>query len=327
MNDLYRLVLLQFAKSNRSHLRCYLNTPLQTRSSSFARRENTTGYLFILPGIIGFSVFVLYPLISSIYYAMTEWNGATAPKFIGLENFKYIFLQDPSFLISLKATLIWVFLSVPSGVAAGILLALLVNRSLPGIKLFRTILYLPTMLPIVATLTLWKYIFNPAFGLANQLLNTLGLPSSFWLGDVNLVFPSLIVINLWAAGGAMVIFLAALQAVPTELYEAAKLDGASDTRLFWHITIPMISPVLLLQTITGTIAALQSLAQPQLITSGGPDLSTNFLMWKIFTTAFNNNQFGQAIALVWVLFVLILIVTVLTFRLSSVWVYAEEGTE
>jgi ABC-type sugar transport system permease subunit len=301
--------------------------PQRRAPSRLASRESWTGYLFILPGIIGFSIFVLYPLVSSIYYAMTEWNGATAPRFIGLENFRYIFLEDPSFWGSVKATIVWVILSVPSGVAAGVLLALLVNRNLPGISLFRTILYLPTVLPIVATLTLWKFIYNPAVGLANQALNALGLPSSFWLGDVQLVFPALIVINLWAAGGAMVIFLAALQAVPNELYEAAKLDGASDFRLFWNITIPMIGPVLLLQTITGIIGALQSLAQPQLLTGGGPDLTTNFLMWKIFNTAFGANQFGQAIALVWVLFVLIMIVTALTFRLSSVWVYAEEGSQ
>jgi multiple sugar transport system permease protein len=295
--------------------------------SPLKRSENIAGYLFILPGIIGLSVFVLYPLVSSVYYAMTQWDGATAPKFIGLENFIYYFTQDATFWPSVRATLVWVALSVPTGVAAGLLLALLVNRSLPGIKLFRTILYLPTVLPIVATLALWKFIYNPTVGLANQFLNALGLPSSLWLGDVQLVFPALITINLWAAGGAMVIFLAGLQSVPTELYEAAKLDGANDTHLFWHITVPMISPVLLLQTVTGVIGALQALAQPQLITGGGPDNTTNFLMFKIWTTAFGANQYGQAIALVWVLFVIIMIATALTFRLSNAFVYAEDGAQ
>ncbi len=247
-------------------------------------KDAISGYLFILPGMIGFAIFVLYPFLSSIYYSMTEWNGATEPKFIGLENFRFIFTQDPVFVASIKATAIWVILSVPSGVLA-------------------------------------------AVGLANQFLSLLGLPSSLWLGDVNLVFPALILISLWSAGGAMVIFLAGLQAVPTELYEAAKLDGASDTHLFWHITIPMISPVILLQTITGSIAAMQSINQPWLVTGGGPDLSTNFLMWKIFTSAFRDNQFGYAVALVWVLMLIILVVTALTFKLSSAWMYAEEGTE
>lgn len=284
------------------------------------------GYLFILPGLIGLSIFVLYPLASSVYYSLTEWNGATPPKFIGLENFTYIFTQDPSFIGSLKATALWVLWSVPVGVFAGLMLAVLVNRNLPGIQLFRTILYLPTVLPIVATLTLWKFIYNPAYGLANQALNALGLPSSLWLGDVNLVFPALVAISVWAAGSSMVIFLAGLQAVPTELYEAAKLDGASDSRLFWHITAPMISPVLLLQTITGIIAALQSMAQPQLITNAGPDLATNFLMWKIYSSAFNDSRFGYAIALVWVLLALIAVLTIGIFKLSNAFIYAEDDS-
>ena len=301
-------------------------TSISPRVSTRQRTDILAGYLFILPGLIGLSAFVLYPLISSVYYSLTEWNGATPPKFIGFENFTYIFTQDPSFLGSLKATALWVLWSVPIGVLAGLMLAVLVNRNLPGIQLFRTILYLPTVLPIVATLTLWKFIYNPAYGLANQALSALGLPSSLWLGDVNLVFPALVAISVWAAGSSMVIFLAGLQAVPTELYEAAKLDGASDSRLFWHITAPMISPVLLLQTITGIIAALQSMAQPQLITNAGPDLATNFLMWKIYSSAFNDSRFGYAIALVWVLLALIAVLTVGIFKLSNAFVYAEDDS-
>ncbi len=302
--------------------------PVSRRTSQKQRADILAGYLFILPGIIGLCVFVVYPLVSSGYYSLTEWNGATPARWIGIENFRYIFNQDPSILGSLKATALWVLWSVPAGVAAGLLLAVLVNRALPGMTVFRTVLYLPTVLPIVATLTLWKFIYNPAYGLANQALHTLGLPSSLWLGDVNLVFPALVLITVWAAGGSMVIFLAGLQAVPTELYEAAKLDGASDLKLFWHITAPMISPVLLLQTVTGIIAALQSMAQPQLITNnpspGGPDLSTNFLMWKIYSSAFNDSRFGYAIALVWILLVLIAVMTVAVFRLSNAFVYAED---
>lgn len=303
-----------------------MTSGLPQKTSTRQRSDTVAGYLFILPGLIGLSAFVLYPLISSVYYSLTEWNGATPAKFIGLENFTYIFTQDPSFLGSLRATALWVLWSVPAGVFAGLMLAVLVNRNLPGIQLFRTVLYLPTVLPIVATLTLWKFIYNPAYGLANQALNALGLPSSLWLGDVNLVFPALVAISVWAAGSSMVIFLAGLQAVPTELYEAAKLDGASDSRLFWHITAPMISPVLLLQTITGIIAALQSMAQPQLITNAGPDLATNFLMWKIYSSAFNDSRFGYAIALVWVLLALIAALTIGIFKLSNAFVYAEDDS-
>ena len=294
--------------------------------SRLARSEAWAGYLFILPGIIGLSVFVLYPLISSIYFAFTEWNGFSTPKWIGLKNFEYIFTQDPSFWPSVRATLLWVLWSVPTGVAGGIALALLVNHKLPGMRFFRTLYYLPTVLPIVATLALWKFIYNPAVGLANQIFNFFGLPSSLWLGDVNLVFPALMVINLWTAGSSMVIFLAALQSVPNELYEAARIDGATPSSLFWRITLPMISPVVLLQVITGTIGALQSLFQPQLMTGGGPEFATYFLNYKIFVTAFGGQgtaQYGLAIALVWVLFFIVMAVTALTFRLSSAWVYEE----
>lgn len=291
--------------------------------SRWNRREAVAGYLFILPSIIGFLIFVLYPLGAAAYYALTEWNGATAPKFIGLENFRYLFTQDPSFWPSLRATGLFVLLSVPSGLLLGLLLAVLVNRSLPGIRLFRTIMYLPVVLPAVASLTLWKFIYNPDFGLANQALTAFGLPTSLWLGDPNFAVPALVIIGLWGVGASMVIFLAGLQAVPKELYEAARLDGASGGQLFRHITVPMMSPIIFLQLITGAIAALQAFTQPQLLTKGGPDLATNFLMYDIYVNAFQNQQFGLATAQAWVLFAFIIVATVLTFRVSSAFVYEE----
>ena len=180
------------------------------------RREALAGYLFILPSIIGFSVFVLYPFVSSIYYALTKWDGIADPKFTGLDNFVYMFTKDPTFWKSIGVTLAYILMTVPSTVAAGLLLAVLVNRALPGIRIIRTILYLPVILPVVATLTLWKFIFNPQFGIANAILEGLHLPTSLWLSSEQAALPTFALINLWTVGGTMIIFLAALQSVPSE---------------------------------------------------------------------------------------------------------------
>ncbi|GGJ43313.1 carbohydrate ABC transporter permease [Deinococcus roseus] len=295
--------------------------PLTARKSP--SQDSWLGYLFILPGILGFLLFVAYPLVTSGYYALTEWNGATEPRFIGFENFRYLFQDDPSFWPSLKATGLFMVLSVPSGLLIGLLLAVLVNRNLPGIRMIRTVLYLPVVLPAVASLTLWKFIYNPDFGLANQMLGFLHLPTRLWLGDVNLALPSLVLIGLWGAGGSMVIFLAGLQAVPKELYEAATLDGANPTTTLLKITMPMMSPILFMQLITGMISALQAFSQAQILTRGGPNLSTNFLMYDIYVNAFENQQFGLATAQCWVLLLLIVALTVLVFRFSSTFVFAE----
>ncbi|MGO4276120.1 carbohydrate ABC transporter permease, partial [Paenibacillus sp. TAF58] len=205
------------------------------------------GYLFILPSIIGFSVFVAYPLITSFYYALTEWDGFGKPKFVGFENYKYMFTVDPAFWTSIKVTFYFVFLSVPASLALGLLLALLLNKNLPGIKYFRTFYYLPTVLPIIASLTLWKFIYHPQYGLANQFLNLLGLPQGTWLTDERSALISVIINGLWQVGGTMIIFLSGLQSVPQDFYEAAQVDGSSEWTSFLKITIPMITPILFLQ--------------------------------------------------------------------------------
>lgn len=289
------------------------------------RSDAFVGYLFILPAIIGLLVFVLYPLLASIYFALTRWTGATAPVFVGIHNFVELFTADPSFVASLVATAYFVALSVPSSIAVGLLLALLLNRKLPGIRFFRTAMYLPVVLPSVATLTLWKFIYSPSFGFANELLRDVGLPTSLWLGSKTLAIPSIVLIGVWAVGGTMIIFLAGLQAVPQDLYEAARLDGAGSWKLFARITLPMISPILFLEIVLQIITAFQAFNQPAVLTQGGPGFSSDLLMYSIWTNAFQNGRFGYAIAQVWVLFLIIMIFTIFTFRFSRMWVYQEDA--
>jgi ABC-type sugar transport system permease subunit len=294
-------------------------------------KEGFIGYLFILPSIIGFSIFVVYPLISSAYYSLTRWDGNTDPVLIGFKNYIYMFTKDPSFMPSLKATALFVVLSVPSSLILGLLLAVLLNRNMPGIKLFRTALYLPAVLPSIATLTLWKFIYDPQFGLANQVLSFLHLPTSDWLSSDSMALPSLVIIGLWGVGSTMIIFLAGLQAVPQELYEAARLDGAGQIRLFARITLPMISPIIFLQLVLQIITALQAFNQPQVLTNGGPGFSTKLLMLSIYSNGFGSlgqyPQLGYAMAQVWVLFFFIIAVTAFTFRASSIWVYEESSVD
>jgi ABC-type sugar transport system permease subunit len=307
--------------------------PGSKRSAAQSRRgklrENIIGYLFILPSIIGFTLFVAYPLISSAYYSLTRWDGNTDPIFVGFKNYLYLFTKDPSFIPSLKATALFTILSVPSSLLLGLLLAVLLNQNLPGIKIFRTALYLPAVLPSIATLTLWKFIYSPQFGLANQVLGFLHLPPSDWLSSETMALPSLVIIGLWGVGSTMIIFLAGLQAVPKEFYEAAKLDGASSIRLFTRITLPMISPILFLQLVLQIISAMQAFNQPAVLTNGGPGFSTDLLMLSIYKNGFGNlgqfPQLGYAVAQVWVLFLFIIAVTVFTFRTSTTWVYEESS--
>jgi ABC-type sugar transport system permease subunit len=311
------------------------NEQVSAKTYKFKRKLNKSdlfwGYLFILPGIIGFSIFVFYPLVYSVFIALSKWDGVVDPKFIGFQNFVYMFTKDPAFWPTIKATALYVVLSVPATLILGLLLAVLLNQNLPGIRIFRTILYLPTILPSVATLTLWKFIYQPQYGLANDILSFLHLPTSKWLTGEDTALVSIIIIGLWGVGGTMIIFLAGLQAVPKEIYEAARIDGASAVRLFWNVTIPMISPILFLQLITQMIAALQAFNQSQILTQGGPNNATNFLMYNIYAKGFGNlgsfPDLGYATAQVWVLFFIIMAVTALTFRFSSIWVYNETSAD
>jgi ABC-type sugar transport system permease subunit len=302
----------------------------QTRTRRRAAWRNAlTGHLFILPGILGLGLLIVYPLVTSAYHAFTDWNGLTPATWTGLENFRYLLTKDPTFWPSLRATAYFVLLMVPATLIAGLGLAVLVNRRLPGVRFFRTIFYLPVVLPAIAVLALWKYIYDPQYGLANEILTKLHLPTVAWLGDTKVALPAIVIISVWGVGSTMMIFLAGLQAVPAEMYEAAQLDGAGPVRCFLKITLPMLTPILLLQLILQINLAFQTFNQISVLTKGGPGTSTDLLMYKIYNDGFYNYlstpQLGFATAEVWVLFVIVMVVTGITLRFSSLWVYSGEG--
>jgi ABC-type sugar transport system permease subunit len=292
-------------------------------------RATLTGHLFILPGIAGLALLVVYPLVISAYHAFTDWNGLTPATWVGLRNFDYLLTKDPTFWPSLRATAYFVLISVPASLVVGLALAVLVNRRLPGVRLFRTVFYLPVVLPSIAVLALWKYIYDPQYGLADEILGKLHLPTVMWLGDTHVALPAIVLIGIWGIGGTMIIFLAGLQAVPAEMYEAAQLDGAGPIRCFFRITLPMITPILLLQLVLQINLAFQTFNQVAVLTKGGPGTSTDLLMYKIYNDGFGNYlsspQLGFATAEVWILFVIVMVVTAITLRFSSLWVYSGEG--
>ena len=286
-------------------------------------------YLFIAPAVIGFGVFVGYPLIRSFYLALTKYNGLTDPVFVGLGNFRRLFTTDPAFWPALRATGYLVLLYVPLSLVLGLALAMFCNQRFAGVRVVRTLAYLPVVLPAVATITLWKFMLDPQVGLLNTILDRLGLPTSLWLQSPKMAMPSVVLVMLWGVGGTMIIFLAALQSVPTELYEAARVDGAGPWSVFFRITMPMISPIMLLQVILQTTAALQTFNQPKILTNGGPGFSTNVLMLSIYNNGFPTlgriPQLGYASAQVWVLFVVIIAVIALTAKFSSLWTYSDNN--
>jgi ABC-type sugar transport system permease subunit len=292
--------------------------------------DTRAAYVFLAPAIVGFSVFVIYPLIRSAYFALTRYNGLTPPEFIGLDNFRRMFSTDVSFWPSVRATVELVVLYVPLSLVIGLALAMFCNQRLRGVRVVRTLCYLPVVLPVVATITLWKFVFDPQVGLANQVLGWLHLPTSLWLSSTSMAMPSMVIVMLWSVGSTMIIFLAALQAVPTELYEAAKIDGAGPRATFFRITLPMISPILVLQVLLQMTTALQTFNQPKILSTGGtggPGFSTDVLMLSIYNNSFANlgrvPQLGYASAQVWVLFIAIVVVIAATARFSSIWTYSD----
>lgn len=293
-----------------------------------ARRDWLHGYMFIWPSVVGLSVFVIYPAVTSLYYALTEWNGWDPPKWVGLQNFTDIFRHDPLTWVSFKATALYALVSIPASLLLGLWLAVLLNQKVPGIKIFRTIFYLPVVVPAIATAALWKFIYNQRAGLLNQLLALVHIQGPLWLGDPRTMVWALIIMGLWGVGSSMLIFLAGLQSVPEAIYEAAMVDGAGAVQRFWRITLPMITPIIFLQLVTGLINALQTFAQARVILSAGmgtpPGGQQNAaLLWmiNIYSSAFDYHHFGYAEAQVWLLFVVIAILTALIFRSQSRWVY------
>jgi multiple sugar transport system permease protein len=284
------------------------------------RRRLATGLLFISPWIAGFLAFKLYPIVASFYYSFTYYDIVSPPMWLGLENYKDLF-ADRYFIKSVSNTVYYAVLAVPTGLIVAYLLALLLNRPLYGRSVLRTIFYLPTIVPTVASAMLWLWILDVQFGLLNVTLKSLGLPAIPWLSHPRWSKPSLVLIHLWYMGNTMVIFLAALQDVPQSLYDAAKVDGAGAWKRLRHVTIPFTTPAILFTLITGMIGASQTFSLVYVLTGGGPANSTLFYALYLYRTAFQYLRMGYGSAMAWVLFVGIVAVTILVFKTSGRWVF------
>ncbi|MCC6169402.1 MAG: sugar ABC transporter permease [Caldilineaceae bacterium] len=277
--------------------------------------ENLWFYLFISPWIIGFLVFTAGPMVASVVISFMRWELLSPPEWVGLNNWTAMF-KDDLFWQSLKVTSIYTVFNVPVALTFAFLLALLMNARVRGISFFRTLYYLPSLVSGVAVAMLWMWLLNPKFGLINWLLSLVGIAGPEWIYSKTWVIPSFVMMNLWGVGTSMVIFLAGLQSVPGELYEAAELDGAGSLRKLWNITIPIVSPVILFNLIIGMINSFQVFTQAYVMTAGGPGNASLFYVLYLYRNAFQYFQMGYASALAWVLFVIIAFFTYLVFRTS-----------
>jgi multiple sugar transport system permease protein len=314
----------------------------RTGGSKRARREAVEFFGFLTPWLIGFSVFTFGAVSASLVLSFSRWDVLTPGRWVGFRNYADLFFRDPRFVKSLVNTLVYTAMAVPLGVAAGLATAMLMNTKVAGIRFYRTLFYLPVVVSGVATAMLWSALFNPSTGLVNRLLTAPVLPSFAgglhwvplvasppgWLADPAWAKPSLVVMALWGVGGAMLIYLAGLQGIPGQLYEAAELDGARGWRRFRHITLPLLTPVIFYQLVMGIIGSFQVFTQAFVMTggSGAPEDSLLFYVLYLFNNAFQWLKMGYASAMAWILLVIVLLVTLVNFVLAKRWVYYEGGT-
>jgi multiple sugar transport system permease protein len=289
------------------------------------RKDAAVGYLCILPWLLGFLGFTAYPLIASAYYSLTNYPILDGPTWVGLQNYSNL-LHDDLFWKSLKVTAVFCVVAVPGSVIIGYIIALLLNQKIHWMPLWRTIYFLPTLVPAIAGAFLWSWIFNPQYGLINGLLSDVGISGPGWFASEGWVIPAFIIMTLWTAGGGMILYLAALQQVPTSLYEAAELDGAGSFSRLYHITLPMTSPVVLFNFVTGLIGSFQIFTAGYIVTSGGPNNASLFYVLYLYRTGWQDFQMGYASALAWVLVLIMLGLTFLTLWIGRRAVYYEFGT-
>jgi len=286
------------------------------------KREWLLGYLCITPWLIGFSIFTLGAMIYSFFLSFATTDMLTGTHFVGFENFTDLF-QDGLVLQSLKVTFLYAFGAVPLGIICSLMIALLLNQQIPGRSVWRMIYYLPSVVTGIAVAILWSWIFNPRIGLLNSALAAIGIQGPTWIYSEQWALPSMILMSMWGVGGNMLLYLAGLQGIPTPLYDAAKIDGASAVQRFRYVTVPMLSPTIFFTLITGIIASFQFFTEPYAMTKGGPNNATLSIMLYIYRKSFQQLHFGYASLLAWVLFIIILAFTLLVLRSSSIWVYYE----
>lgn len=296
-----------------------------TRRASARRRlcRNLEGWAFASPWIIGFVVFTLGPMLASAALAFMKWDMLSPPSFVGFANIQTALFKDPLVWQSLRITTTYALVTVPLNIFLGLGLAILLNSGIRGLRFYRTSYFLPSVLSGVAVALLWRWVFTNQFGLANLLLSYVGIPGPNWLGEGSWALPSLMIMSIWSVGGGMIIYLAGLQGIPTDFYEAAEVDGANWWQRLRHITIPLVTPALFFQLVIGLIQALQLFTQPYVLTQGGPYNSTLFIVLYLYQSAFQYFQMGYASVLAWILFFFILVLTLLVFRTGESWVHYE----
>lgn len=287
------------------------------------RQEALWGVLCVAPALLGFLIWQLGPIVASLLIAFTDWNIAGSPNWVGIENFRRMFSQDALFYKSLSVTAVYTLGSVPLGIVFAFFLAVLLNQKIRGLPVFRTIFYLPSIVPIIASSILWLWLFNPDFGLLNAVSGFLGLPRSQWIYGESSVIPSLILMSLWGVGPMMIIFLAGLQGVPRQLYEAVDVDGGTALHKLWHITLPLVTPTILFNVVLAIIGAMQTFTQAYIMTQGGPNNASLLFVLYLYRKAFQESDMGYASALAWVLFIIIAVLSFLILRTSGRWVYYE----
>jgi multiple sugar transport system permease protein len=298
--------------------------PTPKQRLSLTQRRTILGYIFIGPFILGFIFWFLIPALIAAYLTFQKWNLISPPQYVGLDNIKHLF-NDPLLLQSLKATFVYTFLSVPLSLALSFFLATLINRNFRGISIFRTIYYLPSIVPAIANALLWAWMFNTEFGLINVIVRALGGTKVPWLQSTTWAIPAFIILSLWGAGGAMIIFLAGLQGIPDIYYEAAEIDGAGRWAKLRYVTLPLMSPIIFFNLILGFINTFQVFTIAYLITggTGGPENSTLFLVLYIYRTGFRNQNMGYAAAVSWVLFFILTGLSFIVFKYLGSRVYYE----
>lgn len=294
---------------------------------SLRRREAIAGYIFVAPGILGFLIWVFGPMVATLLLSFTDWPIIGQAKWVGLDNYVRLFTVDPFFYRSLRATAYFAFGSVFLRIVYTFLVAMLLNQEVRGKALFRTVYYLPSIVPVVASSMIWMWLYNPDFGLFNAMLKGMGLPPSRWIHGTQTVIPSIILMDLWAASSTILIFLAGLQGVPRQLLEAVEIDGGNWWNKLTAVTLPHMTPFIFFNMVLGFVSAFQIFTQSFIMTNGGPNNASLFFVLLIYREAFGNNRMGLACALAWILFLLIALVTFLVFKTSRSWVfyYGEEA--
>ncbi|MFB9276205.1 carbohydrate ABC transporter permease [Cohnella cellulosilytica] len=293
-------------------------------SKKAALRNNATGYLFAAPAILGFLIFTIGPMIASLVFSFTDYSVTGGADFIGLDNYSRMFGgQDPYFYKSLWVTTYYVLLSVPMQIVYAFLLAILLNQNVRGMSTWRTIFYLPSIVPAVALSMIWLWILDPDLGLANELLRMTGLPTSQWIYAEETVIPTLAGMSMWSTGGTTIIFLASLKNISKQMYEAVDIDGGSSWHKFRHITLPTMTPIIFYNVIMALIGSFQVFSQAYIMTNGGPNNSSLFYVFYLYREAFEFSRLGSSSAIAWVLFIIIMAATALIFKSSNSWVHYE----